>query len=93
MKYHIITTNPGGVIEGYSNTFLLTPHKTLASNDWAWVGEVEFDPASIDMNEVRRAAVKGIDAEMERRRADFLAGLEELKTRRESLLAIDHKGE
>jgi len=90
MKYSVITTNPAGLIEGYSNTFFLTPRGPV-TNGWVLVGEVEFNPDSIDMDKVRAAAVSGIDAEMESRRADFLAGLEELKQRRESLLAIEHK--
>ena len=93
MKYYAFTSNPEGFIDGYSSSFILRAKKEDAPEDWVFIQEVDFDPNAIDISSIRQAAVKSIDAEMEKQRTNFTAGMEELKARKESLLAIEHKPE
>ena len=93
MKYYAFTTTPDGYLEGWSQSFILVPDKNHVSEHWVFIQEVEFNPNAVDIDTVRNAAVKNIDAEMEAQRINFTHGMEELKARKESLLAIEHKPE
>ena len=91
MKYYAFTSNPEGLLDGYSSSFIMRSTKDDAPENWVFCGEVEFNPDAIDKDAVRKAAVNEIDAEMEKQRTNFTAGMEQLKARKESLLAIEHK--
>ena len=93
MKYKVCTAKPEGFIEGWSTTFITIAADLEPSEGRVVLGEVDFDPSAVDITEVRQAAVKSIDAEMEKQRTNFTAGMERLQNRKESLLAIEHKPE
>jgi hypothetical protein len=92
MKYYAFTANPDGFLEGWSKSFILSEDRNTPQG-WVFIDEVELNIDAVDMNEVRAAAVQGIENEMEEKRIDFTAGMEGLKKRKEELLAITYQPE
>ena len=91
MKYYAFTSNPEGLLDGFSSSYIMRSTREDAPEGWVFVGDVEFDPDAVDMDAVRKGAVNMIDTEIEKQTANFTAGMERLRNRKESLLAIEHK--
>ena len=93
MKLYIYTCNPEQVLEGdFFCSLRLTSDKKWHDNqpDYISLGEIEVD-FDADAYKIRQHAIDAIDNEMAAQRENFTNGMEELQTRKESLLAIEHK--
>ena len=93
MKLYIYTCNPEDVMEGdFFCSLRLTSDKEWHDSQSHYISlgtiEVELDT---DTNTLRQHAIDAIDNEMETQRINFTHGMEQLKARKESLLAIEHK--
>ena len=93
MKLYIYTSQPESVLQGDFFCSL----RTTDDKEWhdkqpnfVFLGEIEFE-YDADASTLRQYAVDAIDAEMEIQRQNFTAGMEELKAKKESLLAIEYK--
>ncbi len=94
MKYTVYATAAEDYITGVDSSLVMREPTDLPDPDWGWakVGEVEFTPTAPE-SDIREAAVKELDREMQRKREDFTHGMEELQRRKEELLAITHQPE
>ncbi len=94
MKYNVYTTDADFYLNCGESSFLMHEfHRDgPVPNGWAKVGEVEFTPTAPE-SDIREAAVKELDREMQLKREDFTHGMEELQRRKEELLAITHQPE
>ena len=93
MKLKIFITHPEYFLNGsnYCSLHACDENEAYMYEDKQVIAEVEIDMDAIDTNATRATAVQILENEMESKREDFTAGMEALKTRKESLLAIEHK--
>ncbi len=94
MKYNVYTRDAEFYLNCGGSSLVMREPTDLPDPDWGWakVGEVEFTPTAPE-SDIREAAVKELDREMQRKREDFTHGMEELQRRKEELLAITHQPE
>ncbi len=94
MKYNVYTSNAKRYLNNQITSFTMCEFREddRVPNGWAKVGEVEFTPFAPE-SDIRDAAVKELDREMQLKREDFTHGMEELQRRKEELLAITHQPE
>ncbi len=94
MKYTVYTTRPAEYARGKVSIFIMSEfcEDTPVPRGWVELGEVEFTPTAPE-SDVREAAVKELDREMQQKREDFTHGMEGLQRRKEELLAITHQPE
>lgn len=91
-KIDIYVTDPAAFLDGDAGVSLTIRPESYKDFDWyegIHAGQYMLD-IGITENEVRVAAVKRIDAEIEKRREDFTNGMQELKAKKAELLSLAH---
>ncbi len=89
MKYTVYTTAAEDYITGVDSSLVMCEPTDLPDPNWGWAkfGEVEFTP-TVPESDIREAAVKELDREMQQRGEDFMSGMEERQGQKEELVAI-----
>jgi len=93
MKYYAYITRPEDFLaNNRTGTLILRDSKDHAPDEWIYVQPVDiFLDENIDQDKLRSVAVEHLEFEIKRAREVYLKDLQDLESRRDNLLAIEHK--
>lgn len=88
-QMYITITDPAALAANrVSFNINLTDENHNHVEDWISIGPVEIDFGDLDLDKAREEAIRRIDAEMERKRAEFEKFMLDMKAKRDELLAL-----
>jgi len=90
MKLYLYITNPEDYFDKEFKRFAAYINNQNMPDSWIFAGEIEFEPKFNEIN-LRKIAIDNLDQEIKRVNAESQIHINELETRKQNLLAIEHK--
>jgi len=88
MKLYLYITNTEDYLEG-NHRFRAADEK-IEVEEWVFAGSIDFTP-SVDDQEIRDAALSGLNGLEKEIRAEFESRLMSIESRKQKLLSITHQ--